>query len=505
MFVLQDCSICFEDYDAERQPHSIPCGHVFCQPCLESLASTSPQCPNCRASYEPASIRKVICNLQDQTSSGTGSAAQESEAETLMWQAIQSATESPQDLEQRKSIIQNNAEDALLAAGMNKNVLTSLAMMRLLVQVEENNRSLKDKLDTSWAVEESLRDQIAHLEEKLSFMGANKCPSSEHFKLLLQEVHKLQSVAQLINKNTSDVAQRLSAKPEPPAPQARPAEVPGREAQTPILPTAPVSERTPTPRNPPSRPGILRKPPPQDTNNSMANSPVDSPTTSRISLGVGNPPRQDPSGPTHHRYPSTPTPSRQLMSPPMTPATLTEPLDGPPLFGHTAHLNRWKSAGPPPYSAGPGGPSTEQAPHAQNLPLSRHLSMTPAPTPNQTQMAHLSMPTPSILNTTNPSFVHPRPAPTPTPTQPSSSNSINKLPLPATPIPAPTPNPQSRPRTLIATFEYVSNSSTELSLRNGQKLYMLPESDPNKDWIWCRDENGTTGYAPKSYVKVDNP
>ncbi|CAE6437339.1 unnamed protein product [Rhizoctonia solani] len=501
MYVLQECSICFEDYDADRQPHSIPCGHVFCQSCLESLVSTSPQCPNCRVSYASASIRKVICNLQDQDSTRQ-SAAQESEAEALMWQAIQSALESPQDLTQRKSIVQNNPDDALLATGMNKNVLTSLALMRFLVQVEEKNSSLKDKLNTSWAVEESLRDQISRLEAKLSLAGTNTCPSSEHFKILLADVHKLQSAVDAINKNTSEVARHLTAKSEPPAPQARPTEVPERRPPVPPHAPIPVSEPPipPAVKNQPSRPGILRKSPPQDTNNSMANSPVESPITSRISLGVGNPPRQDALGPTHHRYPSTPTPTRQLMSPPMTPAVLPEPLDGPPLFGHTSQINRWQSVGPPPNNA-IGGRSTEQASYPQSPPMTRHLSLAAVQPSNKIQLAHLSMPTPPIsTNPMNP-FVHPRPAPTPTPTQPTSFHS--RAPLPATPTPAPAPKPQSRPRTLTAVFDFAANSSTELSLRNGQKLHLLPESDTNKEWIWCRDENGKTGYAPKSYVTVD--
>lgn len=145
----------------------------------------------------------------------------------------------------------------------------------------------------------------------------------------MQEVHKLQSVAEVINKNTSEVAQRLNAKPEPPAPQVRPAEVTERKAQAPILP--PASERGSAPNNPPTRPGILRKPPPQDTNNSMTNSPVEP----RVSLGVGNP---VPLGPTHHRYSSTPTPSRQPMSPPMTPSVLPGSLGGTPLFGPTSYV-----------------------------------------------------------------------------------------------------------------------------------------------------------------------
>ncbi|CAE6451083.1 unnamed protein product [Rhizoctonia solani] len=426
-----------------------------------------------------------------------------------MWQAIQSAIESPEDLKQRKSVVHNNPHDALLASGMSKNVLTALAIMGLLVQVEEKNGSLKDKLNTAWAVEESLRDHISHLEAKLSMAGTNTCPSSEHFKLLLADVHKLQSVVEVINKNTSDFARQLSARPEPPVPQARPTEIPERRTPAPIPPPAPVPvpEPAPTPmlKKQPSRPGILRKSLTQDTSNSVVNSPVESPITSRASLGTGNPPRQDPFGPTHHRYPSTPTPTRQLMSPPMTPSVLPEQLDGPSLFGQMPQASRWKSAVPPPSYSGPGTTSTEQA----SPPITKHSSMASASIPQRTHMAHLSMPTPSVpLNATNPTFVQHRPPPTPTPTQPSSSHSIRNTPLPTTPIPAPaptpTPRPQAPPRTLTAIFDFMGKSTTEISLRNGQKLYLLPESDTNQDWIWCRDENGKTGYVPKSYVKVDS-
>ncbi|KAG8688782.1 hypothetical protein FRC11_004776, partial [Ceratobasidium sp. 423] len=512
MFVLQDCPICFEDFDAERQPHSIPCGtsqfhylgppeltpligHVFCQPCLESLVSSSPQCPNCRVSYSSASIRKVICTLQEQESGGQANAAQEPEAETLMWQAIQSAIETPQDLKQRKSVVQNNPEDAMLAAGMPKNVLTALALMRFLVQVEEKNSSLKDKLNTSWAVEESLRYQVLRLEAKLSLAGTNTCSSSEHFKLLLDDVRQLQSAVEVINKNTSETARHLSAKSEPPTPRERPVETPERRPPPPA--PVPVPEPAPTPilGKQGSRPGILRKSPPQDPSSSAVTSPVGSPTASRISLGLGNPPRQEPLGPAHHRYPSTPTPARQLMSPPMTPAVLPEPLDGSPLFGQTAHLNRWKTVSLQANNTGHGSTSTEQVSHPQSPPMVRHLSMTVAPALPRTQMGHLSMPIPSIpLNPTNSNFVQPRPAPTPTPTQPPPYQRANApLPVISSPAPAPTPKPQSRLQTLTAVFDFSANSSTELSLKNGQKLYLLPESDTNKEWIWCRDGSGKTG------------
>ncbi|CEL63586.1 hypothetical protein RSOLAG1IB_10874 [Rhizoctonia solani AG-1 IB] len=503
MFVLQECSICFEDYDAERQPHSIPCGHVFCQPCLDSLVSTSPQCPNCRVSYASVSIRKVICTFQEQESTNQTNVTPEAEA--LMWQAMQSAIESPNDLKQCKSITQNNPESDLLTAGMPKSIFTALNMMRLLVELDEKNGTLKDKLNTSWAVEESLRDQIFRLETKLGLPQESNCTSSEHFKLLLNDIQKLQAAVETINKSTSEVARHLATKSEANAPHQRLAEGSECKYLSPIPPPTPtlVPEPTPTPllKKQPPRPGILRKSPPQDTNNSTVTSPVESPTASRISLGTGNPVSQEAWGRIHHRYPSTPTPTKQLMSPPMTPAVLPEPLDGPPLFGKTSHTNSWKTVSSQSNNRFNAGPSNEQVSHSENHVVSTHLSTFSTTIPQKPYPGHLSMPTVSAVpNPTSLNFVQPRPASTPTLTQPpldrNNSASIG-------PTPPPVPKPQPRPRTLTALFDFSASSSAELTLRNGQKLSLLPESDANKQWIWCQNESGKTGYVPKSYVVTE--
>ncbi|KAF8601676.1 hypothetical protein BDV93DRAFT_230996 [Ceratobasidium sp. AG-I] len=115
MFALQDCSICFEEYDSERGPHNIICGHVFCRPCLESLASSSPNCPNCRAPFAPHMIRKVVCARHDPPAPGAGVV---SEAETVMWQTIQTAVGSAGEHEHRRSLVQNNSAWVVQAAGL---------------------------------------------------------------------------------------------------------------------------------------------------------------------------------------------------------------------------------------------------------------------------------------------------------------------------------------------------------------------------------------------------
>ncbi|GAB1526657.1 hypothetical protein RhiTH_009829 [Rhizoctonia solani] len=484
MFVLQECSICFEDYDAERQPYSIPCERE----------------PNSQSS-----------------------SAQEPEAEVLMWQALQSAIESPDDSKQRKSITQNNPESALLAAGMPKNILTALNMMRLLVEAEEKNSSLKDKLNTSWAVEESLRDQISRLETKLNIPQ----------EILLADIQKIQTTVEIINKRTSDVARLMNTQPEATGSQQLPTESSDRKYMAPIpLPgPIPVPESIPASvlKKQPPKPGILRKFAPQGTN-SPTTSPAESPTASRISLGITHSADQEPWGPIHYRYPSTPTPTKQLMSPPTTPSVLPEPLDGPSLFGQTSHvstfgllieeklnlesgsqMNRWKSGHPQPNNTFPGGSSNEQAPHPPSHVVSKHLSMHHETTPRKLHpdadghdQGHFSMHTPSIPhNNANPVFAQLHSAPTPAPTQPSLAKDVSMSAIPNS-TSVPISKPQLQPRTLTVLFDFSGNSSTELTLRNGQKLQLLPESDTNKEWIWCFDETGKTGYAPRSYVTVDD-
>lgn len=148
MFVLQDCSICLEDFDVERSPHTIPCGiydflyrcastwlsapfagHVFCQPCLESLAFP-PSCPQCRTSFVSGSIHKVVCAFQSPPPSPPTptptpppvsiSASEPSEAEATMWQAIKSAIESEYEQEQRQLIVMHNQAEDMRDEGMSE-------------------------------------------------------------------------------------------------------------------------------------------------------------------------------------------------------------------------------------------------------------------------------------------------------------------------------------------------------------------------------------------------
>ena len=55
------CAICFELFIS---PHSLPCGHTFCGPCISSWAQKSGACPCCRAaSGGRPGYSKILCDL----------------------------------------------------------------------------------------------------------------------------------------------------------------------------------------------------------------------------------------------------------------------------------------------------------------------------------------------------------------------------------------------------------------------------------------------------------
>ncbi|KAF8518691.1 hypothetical protein BU17DRAFT_11835, partial [Hysterangium stoloniferum] len=51
------CDVCLEGYSEDISYHTIPCGHVFCLPCL--LSTTPARCPLCRLDFSSYNIRKL--------------------------------------------------------------------------------------------------------------------------------------------------------------------------------------------------------------------------------------------------------------------------------------------------------------------------------------------------------------------------------------------------------------------------------------------------------------
>ncbi|KAF8601658.1 hypothetical protein BDV93DRAFT_524607 [Ceratobasidium sp. AG-I] len=208
-FVLQDCSVCFEEYDAHRIPHSISCGHVFCRPCLDSLVASAPNCPNCRTSFGRKSIRKVVCATQD---SPALDASTLSETETIMWQEIESAVESMDENEHRKSLVRDNSKLAAQEAGFSKNMLVALDIMRLLVQVENKNGGV----GATGAIEESLRDRIVFLEAQLDETRTTFSANIQDVQTLLSKMQQFESLRCTADEKAFQVTNRpIAANPNP--------------------------------------------------------------------------------------------------------------------------------------------------------------------------------------------------------------------------------------------------------------------------------------------------
>ncbi|KAG8678691.1 hypothetical protein FRC08_017578, partial [Ceratobasidium sp. 394] len=159
MFVLQECSICYFDFDAERSPHCIPCGHIFCRECLITALDHSDRCPVCRDPCAVEEIRKVVCSEDT-----PNTPPQETEDEKQMWKAIVDAIEPGSEYEQRKAVLKHELAPSLQEANMTPNLFAAASLMKMLVKFEKRSRLLETKLDAAKAAEQQLRDQVQTLE-----------------------------------------------------------------------------------------------------------------------------------------------------------------------------------------------------------------------------------------------------------------------------------------------------------------------------------------------------
>ncbi|KAF8581856.1 hypothetical protein K439DRAFT_194459 [Ramaria rubella] len=111
------CPVCIEPFNAEEhRPHCIPCGHLFCLPCLTRL----PACPVCRTPFHPADIRWLFPTYErphDNASSTTDCPT------VLDW-----LHESRNDLERRLiALAREEPEDAHAVGKLHAEIKTWLA------------------------------------------------------------------------------------------------------------------------------------------------------------------------------------------------------------------------------------------------------------------------------------------------------------------------------------------------------------------------------------------
>jgi hypothetical protein len=146
--------------------------------------------------------------------------------------------------------------------------------------------------------------------------------------VLMADVHKLRSTVEAIDKNTLDIASRLNSAPPSSLLLDNPTQTSQPEIKSPTPPPAPNLALEPTR----TRPALLRKSPPH-SNKSLLASPSETPTSSRLSFSFGASARQEPSVPEQCPLPGASFSAEQPISPPPTPASVPENLDGKSVLG----------------------------------------------------------------------------------------------------------------------------------------------------------------------------
>ncbi|KAJ3482649.1 hypothetical protein NLJ89_g12125 [Agrocybe chaxingu] len=89
------CDVCAEEYGPQRLPHSIPCGHVLCASCCQTIVEKtsprlSPACPFCREPFTAESPRLI---RMDFTTSGWSTPRRFPAVETFNTDLLQRKTE----------------------------------------------------------------------------------------------------------------------------------------------------------------------------------------------------------------------------------------------------------------------------------------------------------------------------------------------------------------------------------------------------------------------------
>ncbi|KAG8769700.1 hypothetical protein FRC12_004794 [Ceratobasidium sp. 428] len=158
MYTIQECPICYLDFDAERKPYTTPCGHLFCRDCLQEALTRLATCPTCRMPCSHGSVHKIICTYHDNRLKG------------LAWRDIHRSVQVGSGHEQRKALLGRNLESIIVRErpDMLTTIDVALDVMRLLVKTEKNNQKLESKLETARNLEENLRNEISSLKRSLS-------------------------------------------------------------------------------------------------------------------------------------------------------------------------------------------------------------------------------------------------------------------------------------------------------------------------------------------------
>ncbi|CAE6501535.1 unnamed protein product [Rhizoctonia solani] len=138
MPVLQECSICFEEFDGWIVPQTTPCGHIFCDQCLDILSlSPKPKCPNCRASF----TRNQVMSLEKME----------------LRKSLKTLAEV--DRQSQGPLVEELVADVICKGDVSKYIQIAVDVFQQLVRTERENDDMKTKLINAEAIHEKLATQ----------------------------------------------------------------------------------------------------------------------------------------------------------------------------------------------------------------------------------------------------------------------------------------------------------------------------------------------------------
>ncbi|KAJ1300011.1 hypothetical protein OPQ81_011845 [Rhizoctonia solani] len=164
MLVLQDCPICYASFDDEgMKPHTIPCGHIFCDSCLKELLPLRNKCPICRRAFYLSDIRSVVGMARpgQLESKSIG----DSNEEMLLWQSLKDAIKAGPG--SRKLLASNHKTKFLQGSELSQEIGAALDLLQIVVSTEEEELQLKERMKAVVDKADTLLKRISHLEEEI--------------------------------------------------------------------------------------------------------------------------------------------------------------------------------------------------------------------------------------------------------------------------------------------------------------------------------------------------
>ncbi|KIJ49185.1 hypothetical protein M422DRAFT_28159 [Sphaerobolus stellatus SS14] len=146
------CDVCLENYSEDFSYHSIPCGHVFCLPCL--INTDPPRCPLCRHDYSQYNIRKIHL---------TAPSARDVEARNLELKLVQSSP----DMTLAESFELFQEVEDLLQGGPPEEFVVLRAFAAVLCEFHETKDKLREVNERATQSHATAEETIMELRQQL--------------------------------------------------------------------------------------------------------------------------------------------------------------------------------------------------------------------------------------------------------------------------------------------------------------------------------------------------